>query len=72
MPGQMKDYEYQGSPWYGNTSKITSISVATDVFSIGSYAFDGCSSADTVLIYGTITSWGEHCFDSVTPSGLFI
>ena len=54
--GDMRDYDYS-SPWYENGNQIQSVFMANGVTSIGSYAFERCTSLTSV------TSIGEDAFE---------
>ena len=76
--GAMADYaSYSSVPWYSVCAKITSVTIAEGVTSVGSYAFYNCSSMATVSIPATVTSIGGYAFrncsklESITlPAGL--
>lgn len=78
--GEMNDYSYYTSPFYRNTS-IKSVIIEDGVTSIGSYAFEYCSSITSTTIPNSVTSIGNSAFgdcgsltsitipDSVTSMG---
>ncbi len=60
--GRMKDYNWNGSPWYKNHSSIKSVVIGEGVTSIGDSAFSGCSSLTSVTIPKGVTSIGDYAF----------
>ena len=60
--GDMRDYDYS-SPWYENGNQIQSVFMANGVTSIGSYAFERCTSLTSVTIPDSVTSIGEDAFE---------
>ncbi|MFI3165920.1 MAG: leucine-rich repeat protein [Bacillota bacterium] len=56
-----------GDSAFANSS-ITSISLPSDLESIGSYAFSGCDSLTRVVIPNTVTTIGEYAFASSNES----
>lgn len=76
--GPMPDYtDANMPPWYDSAEAVNRIVVAEGVTSIGSLAFYGCSTAQSVSLGSTVTSIGDRAFKncrSVTymgfPSGL--
>ncbi len=60
-------YNYQPSdhkhtPWQLSRSALTTVIVSDDVTSIGSFAFDNCTSLIDVTLGSSVTSIGEHAF----------
>ena len=65
--GAMFDYANANSvPWTSVHGKITSVTIAEGVTSIGNYAFYMCSSMATVSIPAGVTSIGSYAFSSCT------
>ena len=63
--GAMADYaSYSSVPWYSVRGKITSVTIAEGVTSVGSYAFYNCSSMATVSIPAGVTSIGSSAFQN--------
>lgn len=61
--GVMPDYTSSvNAPWYPYRSQIDSIVVEEGVTALGSYAFYGLSSAETVSLPTTLTALGASCF----------
>ena len=61
--GAMADYANANSvPWSSVRGKITSVTIAEGVTSVGSYAFYNCSSMATVSIPDGVTSIGGSAF----------
>ena len=61
--GAMADYaSYSSVPWTSVRGKITSVTIAEGVTSVGSYAFYNCSSMATVSIPAGVTSIGGSAF----------
>ena len=61
--GAMADYaSYSSVPWTSVHGKITSVTIAEGVTSVGSYAFYNCSSMATVSIPAGVTSIGGSAF----------
>ncbi len=63
--GAMADYANANSvPWNSVRGKITSVTIAAGVTSVGGYAFYNCSSLATVSIPDGVTSIGNYAFYS--------
>ena len=61
--GAMTNFaSYSSAPWYNNRTSITSVTIASGVTSIGTYAFYGCSNLSSVSIPASITSIGNNAF----------
>ena len=61
--GAMADYaSYSSVPWTSVHGKITSVTIAEGVTSVGSYAFYNCSSMATVSIPDGVTTIGGSTF----------
>ena len=58
----MKDYDWNGSPWYSSRNSIRTIQIEPGVTSIGVYAFSGCSSLTSVTLPEGVTSIGNSAF----------
>ena len=61
----MNDYSSwsTNAPWYSSRSSVTSISIGSNVSSIGNYAFKGCSNLTSITIPSSITTIGYCAFD---------
>ncbi len=60
--GEMHNYDYNASPWFGNSS-IKTIIMGNEVTSIGSQAFRECSGlTDVLTIPDSVTSIGSCAF----------
>ncbi len=59
--GTMRNYGYQGSPFYGNSS-IKNVVINNGVTSIGSSAFYYCTSLTSITIPDSVTSIGNYAF----------
>ena len=65
--GAMADYANANSvPWTSVHGKITSVTIAEGVTSIGNYAFYMCSSLTTVSLPAGLTSIGGYAFSRCT------
>ena len=62
--GNMSDYSYSGNdaPWHPYSSQIVSVFIESGVTSIGSYAFNGCSSLTNVSIPDSVATIGNGAF----------
>ena len=62
--GNMDDYPYNGNdaPWHPYSSQIVSASIEPGVTSIGSCAFDGCSSLTSANIPDSVATIGNGAF----------
>ena len=60
--GAMRDFDYNGSPWYSYRTKIKTIKINNGVTSIGNYAFQECSSLTSITIPNSVTSIGNYAF----------
>ena len=60
--GGMRDYGSSDAPWYGSRSRVKSAVIADGVTSIGSDAFQGCTSLTSVTIPDSVTSIGKGAF----------
>lgn len=78
--GEMKNYSIyvnDRTPWYNYLTDITSVNIENGVTSIGSYAFNGCSSLTNITIPDNVTSIGRAAFSGCSaltsiaiPSGV--
>ena len=50
------------TPWYNNKTEIKKIIVESGVTNIGQFAFDGCSSLETISLPNTVTNIGSYAF----------
>ena len=66
--GAMASYDYRDNmaPWAENRASITSVIIEEGVTSIGSYAFDTCTSLTRITIPDSVTTIGEGAFYSCT------
>lgn len=65
--GPMDDYgAYDASPWFQQKEYITSLTIGSDVTTIGDNAFFGCSELASITIPGNVTSIGNSAFHSCT------
>ncbi|MCD8158496.1 MAG: leucine-rich repeat domain-containing protein [Clostridiales bacterium] len=67
--GKMETYQYYSggaAPWNGVRSEITTVILEDGITSIGSYAFNGCSSLASINIPDSITSIGGYALQSCT------
>ena len=64
--GAMKEYGPYKAPWYGSSSRVKSAVIAEGVTSIGSSAFDDCTSLTSVTIPDSVTSIGDDAFYDCT------
>ncbi len=65
--GEMKAYNsYNSAPWYTSREKMTAVVLEPGVTSIGSYAFEDCSSLTSVTIPEGVTSIGYDAFSGCT------
>jgi uncharacterized protein YjdB len=65
--GAMPDYtSSSNSPWYSNRSNITTVNIQDGVTSIGTYAFNGCTSLTSITIGNSVTTIGGYAFNGCT------
>ena len=64
--GDMHDYGFPSAPWYDSRSRVKSAVIADGVTSIGSSAFDDCTSLTSVTIPDSVTSIGHDAFYNCT------
>ena len=62
--GVMYNYTSDTAPWKLLVNAIKALTIAEDVTSIGSYAFNGCSSLTSVTIGESVTSIGSWAFEN--------
>ncbi|HJI76863.1 MAG TPA: leucine-rich repeat protein [Clostridiales bacterium] len=60
--GDMYDYGFPSAPWHGSRSRVKSAVIADGVTSIGSSAFNDCTSLTSVTIPDSVTSIGHDAF----------
>ncbi|GHT54639.1 hypothetical protein AGMMS49982_19660 [Bacteroidia bacterium] len=60
--GAMRDWTYDGSPWYSQRAGITTVVINDGVTTIGSFAFHDNSSLTSVTIPGSVTGIGQSAF----------
>ena len=61
--GDMYDYSsYSDVPWYGYASYITSVTLSSEMTSIGDYAFYGLSNITSIEIPESVTTIGTYAF----------
>lgn len=60
--GAMKDYNYEGAPWYQSRDSIKAVVVESGVTTIGGSAFSYCSSLTSITIPEGVTSIGGSAF----------
>ena len=65
--GEMNNYLYSNNvPWFSYFSYLKTVNVSNGVTSIGSHAFDGCTSLTSVSIPNSVTSIGFYTFYECT------
>ena len=66
--GEMYDWDgyFSFAPWYNDKSSIKSIIIGNGVTSIGSYAFEGCTSLTSVTIPDSVTIIYGSAFEGCT------
>ena len=63
--GEMTGYQpYSPAPWNSYKGEITTVNITEGATSIGSYAFNGCTSLTTVTISDTVTKISGGSFNS--------
>ena len=60
--GAMKDYHYEGAPWYQSRDSIQAVVIENGVTTIGERAFNDCSSLTSITIPEGVTTIGEYAF----------
>lgn len=60
--GAMTNFADGDAPWYSRRTSITSVTIASGVTSIGTYAFYGCSNLSSVSIPASVTAIGNYAF----------
>ena len=60
--GAIKDYYWDDSPFYKQTS-IKTLIINNGVTSIGDYAFSGCSGLTSIIISDSVVSIGNYAFE---------
>ena len=63
--GRMEGYSNYSevAPWYSSRKNIKAVEISDGVTSIGSYAFQECSSLQSITIPDSVTSIGNDAFD---------
>lgn len=64
--GYMSNYSENSQPWAEYKSEITSITFDSTIYSIGKFAFFGCTALKTVVIPNTVKTVGEYAFANCT------
>lgn len=62
--GAMKDYNYEGAPWYQSRDSIKTVVIESGVTTIGEHAFSSCSSLTSINFQDSVTVIGEYAFES--------
>ncbi len=66
--GDMKDYRANLTPylppWYSYKAEITAVIIGDEITSVGSYAFNDCTSLSLVTIGSSVTSIGNSAFNN--------
>ena len=63
--GAMDDYSSVDlAPWYAYAGDITQIVFQSDVTTVGSYAFYGCTALESLELPGTLTGFGSYAFST--------
>jgi len=60
--GPMKNYNYQGAPWWSRAEEITRIVVEDGVTSVGDYAFHQCHQVVSASIGNSVKTIGTEAF----------
>ncbi|MGN0636162.1 MAG: leucine-rich repeat domain-containing protein, partial [Acutalibacteraceae bacterium] len=60
--GKMEDYNWDGAPWYSNSSSIREVQIADSVTSIGNWALSYCENLTSITIPDSVTSIGDCAF----------
>ena len=63
--GEIKDYKFSGKQDYHNSQYIdiiTNVIIGKEITKIGDYAFEGCSSLESIEIPSSVTSIGNGAF----------
>ena len=75
--GNVNDFTSGGMPWAGYRSEIESIVIETGVKSVGSYAFESCTSLNNVTLSSDLISIKNNAFEACSrlanitiPSGV--
>ena len=68
--GTMAGYQWAINvvPWYSYGSSITAVAIGNGVTSIGSSAFEGCSSLKSMTIPNSVTSIGGYAFYNINKT----
>jgi len=64
--GVIPDFSSNNSPWYAYRSSIHNIEIGSNVTTIGSYAFSGCTNLESITIPSTVNSIGNYAFNGCT------
>ena len=60
--GEMYNYDSEKAPWYAQSKNIKTVTISADITSIGTYAFQDCTSLISITIPENVTSIGGFAF----------
>lgn len=66
---EMSNFSYDSAPWYDLRNSIKKVVIKDGVTSIGSYAFNECSSMESIELPATLNKYGEYAFNKCTGLG---